>query len=59
MTTNTQLEMRIHDVKDTLSDIKHRADALEKQMKVFADTVTELRKDLATLKSKLIQDGKD
>lgn len=54
MTTNTQLEMRIHDVKDTLSDIKHRADALEKQMKVFADTVTELRKDLATLKSKLI-----
>ena len=53
MTTNTQLEMRIHDVKDTLSDIKHRADELEQQMKVFANTVNDIRNDLAILKEKL------
>ena len=53
MTTNTQLEMRIHDVKDNLSDIKHRADELEQQMKVFTDTVNDIRNDLAILKEKL------
>lgn len=59
MSDTGQIQMQIEQVKDRLSDIKGRADDIEKQMKVFNDTVNEIRKDLATLKSKLIWDGND
>lgn len=53
MTDTGQIQMQIEQVKDRLSDIKGRADNIEKQMKVFNDTVNEIRSDLAILKSKL------
>lgn len=53
MTDTRQIQMQIEQVKDKISDIKGRADAVEKQMKQFNDTVNEIRSDLAILKSKL------
>ena len=53
MSDTRQIQMQIEQVKDRLSDINGRANDIEKQMKVFNDTVNEIRSDLAILKSKL------
>lgn len=53
MTDSKQIEMRIHDVKNKLSDISYRADRLDEQMREFFKITDDIKIQLAELRSKL------
>jgi CII-binding regulator of phage lambda lysogenization HflD len=51
---NAELQMKIEKIKDELSEVKYKADVLEKQVQYFNMLTDEIRTDLAKLRELLV-----